>query len=271
MKRISILGCGWLGWALACRLLSDGHTVKGSTTTPEKMERLEADGIQPALLTLTPELRQDEDDDFFESDVLFLNIPPPHQRDDLLIYHLAQIASVAEAIQNSPIDFVIFASSTSVYANTGEVVTETNADDPNRPTGEALRAAEALLQQSDGFDVTVLRLAGLYGPDRSPGRFLADRTDVPGPEAPVNLVHRDDVIGIVQNILRQDVRGEVFNVCATGHPTRRQFYTRAAEALGRVPPTFSDKPKPYKIVSNEKIREQLGYQFQHSHPLAEIV
>ncbi|PSQ90235.1 MAG: NAD(P)-dependent oxidoreductase [Bacteroidetes bacterium QS_8_64_10] len=270
-ERISIMGCGWLGRPLGRRLLNDGYVVRGSTTTPDKRPRLRDDGLQPHLITLEPELHASDDaDEFFDADWLFLNVPPPRGRNDVVAYHRTQIEAVARAARNAPVESVLFASSTGVYPNTNGEVTEDDAGDPARPTGEALLAAEALLQNESGFDATVLRFSGLYGPDRSPARFLAGREDVDGPDAPVNLVHRDDCIGVVRRVLERNARGEVFNVCADKHPTRRAFYTQAARSLDLEPPSFSDTPKPYKVVSNQRLRERLGYRFQHPDPLADV-
>ena len=41
MKRVSVLGCGWLGKPLAISLLDEGYSVKGSTTSEDKLELLE--------------------------------------------------------------------------------------------------------------------------------------------------------------------------------------------------------------------------------------
>jgi nucleoside-diphosphate-sugar epimerase len=113
------------------------------------------------------------------------------------------------------------------------------------------------------FDAVVLRLGGLYGPDRDPARSLSGRTGVAGPDAPVNLVHRDDVIGVVQAILAQDVRNGVFNVVADAHPTKRAYYTARAEALGLPPPQLAESPVPWKKVSSRKVQDVLGYTFRH--------
>ena len=75
-KTISILGCGWLGLPLAHHLAQQGYAVKGSTTTPMKLVLLRAEGIEPYLLELDPTVHGDQVEDFFKSDILFLNIPP---------------------------------------------------------------------------------------------------------------------------------------------------------------------------------------------------
>jgi len=55
-KRISILGCGWLGLQLAKRLreLDITSTIKGSTTSSEKLETFKNEGIQAFNFNLNP-------------------------------------------------------------------------------------------------------------------------------------------------------------------------------------------------------------------------
>lgn len=74
--QISILGCGWLGLPLARTLLERGHHVKGSTTREEKLATLEESGIDPYLIRFSPEINENYQPDFFDSEVLIVNIPP---------------------------------------------------------------------------------------------------------------------------------------------------------------------------------------------------
>ncbi len=270
-KTISILGCGWLGLPLGAWLAERGYRVKGSTTSSDKLPRLEEAGIAPYLLTLDPWIHGDQIGDFFQADVLFLNIPPGRRRPDVDVFFGELIASVLTELRYAPINFVVFASSTSVYAPMNGVVVEEDAGKP-RPwslSGRALLDAEERLINDRHFDTTVLRFAGLYGYDRRPGRFLAGRERVENGAAPVNLVHRDDAVAVVETVIEQEVRGEVFYVCTDEHPTRKAFYTRAAQWLGLDPPVFDDDAASFKIVSNEKLKKRLGYQFAHPDPLVE--
>ena len=271
---ISILGCGWLGRPLGCHLAARAYQVKGSTTTREKLEQLESEDIQPYLLTLDPSLEGASD--FFECDALVLNIPPPRGVDDRQAYHLRQVDAVREAAAAAECPWILFASSTGVYPKVPGVVTESDVPDdpesveaPMRSTGRLLIAAERRLQNDARFDTTVIRFAGLYGGERKPARFLAGRTDVSGPEAPINLIHRDDCIGIVEAILEQEATGEVFNACADEHPTRRTFYTHEAQRLGLEPPTFADDGATNKVVSNARVKRVLGYSFRHPSPMGD--
>ena len=77
-------------------------------------------------------------------------------------------------------------------------------------------------------------------------------------------------MAIVTKLLQADVRGDVFNACSDVHPTRRAFYTWAARQLGLEPPTFKPGAEtPFKIVSNEKLKRDLGYCFLYPDPMAE--
>jgi nucleoside-diphosphate-sugar epimerase len=276
---VSILGCGWLGRPLGVHLVDRGLQVRGSTTTPDKVEALRQDGIEPTLLTLDPDLKGSDPGPLFQSPVLVLNVPPSRGTDDVRTVHRRQVEAVRDAAVEGAVEWVLFASSTGVYPNVEQTVTEADCPPgrpdalpgPRRATGDALLDVEKLLVDTSDFDTTIVRLGGLYGGDRNPGRFLAGRTDVGRPQAPVNLLHRDDAVGVFTTLLEQDVRNEVFNACADEHPPRKAFYSRAAAALGLEPPTFDESDTTTgKRVSNEKIKARCGYQFQHPDPLADL-
>jgi len=276
---VSILGCGWLGRPLARRLVDRDIHVRGSTTTPEKVEALRADGIDPYLLILDPDLSGQNINSFFSSPILVLNVPPPRGASDGQEQHRRQIDAVRAAATEGNVEWILFASSTGVYPNVERTVTE--ADQPpgqpdalpgsRRSTGRAVLAAEAQLMGDPAFATTIVRFGGLYGDDRHPGRFLAGRTNVSRPEAPVNLIHRDDCVALLLTLLEQDVRADVFNACADAHPARCAVYTRAAEVLGLDPPTFDDTDTTTgKVVDNQKVKARTGYQFRHPDPLADL-
>lgn len=276
---VSILGCGWLGRPLAQHLVAQDVHVRGSTTTPEKIDALRADGIEPFLLSLDPHLTGENAASMFASPILVLNVPPSRDADDVQAYHRRQIDAVREAAAEGAVEWILFASSTGVYPNVERTVTEADQPPgipdalpgPRRSTGRAVLAAEKRLMDDPAFATTIVRFGGLYGGDRHPGRFLAGRSNVGRPEAPVNLIHRDDCVALLATLLDQDVRNEVFNACADAHPTRRAIYTRAAEVLGLEPPTFdASDDTTGKIVDNQKVKARCGYEFRHPDPLADL-
>lgn len=275
--RVSILGCGWVGLALGRALVARAHAVKGSSTRAEKLAPLRAAGIEPFQLELihapTPTAVGDPSDvagdDFFSTDVLVLTLPPRRRDTNVKTRYPAQIAA---ALERTPAQTrVVFTGSTSVYADgspqeRGRTVTEEDAGGEVTDSGAAILEAETLLQERGA---TVLRLAGLYGYDRQPGRRLSGR-ELSGGDARVNLVHRDDVVAVMLQIIEKGVWGETFNVCAPLHPTRREVYTHQAERHGFAPPVFVPPHEgAYKRVGSQKLEGALEYRFLHPDPLAD--
>lgn len=266
---ISILGCGWIGLPLGQHLLSEGYTVKGSTTSNNKLSTLKQADIESYQIVFNPTLQCDNCESFWDTDLLFVNIPPNRGGDDVAEYYPTVVENVIEQINRHQISKVIFVSSTSVYPNTGDIVHEKDAGPAARNSGKALLRSEHMMFEQD-FQTTVLRLAGLYGYDRHPVYYLAGRKNLSRGKAPVNLIHRDDVIEIVARIVEEDITGEVFNICSDGHPPRKTLYTEAAKHFDLEPPTFSGENgqgDQYKIVSNEKIKKYLDYTFYYPNPM----
>ena len=268
-ETITILGCGWVGMPLAESLIAAGYPVKGSTTSEDKLESLRDGGIEPYLIRLDPEINGDDLTDFLQSDILVVNIPP-QRRDDILEYHIEQFSSLIDALGQSPVRSVLFISSTSVYPSLGREVTEEDAVEPESPNGQALLYVEEMLMQESGFQTTVLRFGGLVGYDRNPKSYLGKIQEIVHPDQPMNLIHRDDCIKIITEIIRLQQWGEVFNACAPLHPQRGEYYARAAEAAGMALPPLvpSPEPSPYKLVNSEKLVSALHYSFLHPDPIA---
>ncbi len=267
VRSISVLGCGWLGLPLAQRLVHEGYLVKGSTTRPEKLPILERSNITPFLIQCLPGIHGRDLKVFFQSSVLFLNIPFRRNLADPSDYQ-RQIESVILHAQSSPIEFVVFAGSTSVYPDSMPDAREDAPFIPDNRRARVLYDIEQSLLGNSHFQTTVIRFGGLYGATREIGGFLAEKKEVQGGDKPVNLIHLDDCIEIVVRIIAQDIRGEILNACSDGHPSRRELYTKAALRIGLDPPQFKEEPTAsHKIVRNGKLKKLLHYTFQCPDPL----
>lgn len=265
-NNISILGCGWLGLPLANHLIGKSFSVKGSTMHHHKLIELKKNGITPYRIELSPELNSDFDKEFFNSQILIINIPPK-RREDIMDFHPLQIESLIKQIKTSPIKQVLFVSSTSVYPNLNGIVTEKDTLPATKPSGMALQKVEQMLQDCSHFQTTILRFGGLIGYDRHPGRFLSGGRNLKDGTAPVNLIHRDDCIGIISTIIEHSHWGEIFNGCSPEHPTRKEFYEKAALLGGFKLPEFINNPQSYKIVSPKKLIIKTNYKFKFNNPM----
>ncbi|HCD35911.1 epimerase [Chlorobium phaeovibrioides] len=272
-QTVSILGCGWLGLPLAKALIKKGFIVKGSTTAEEHLEQLRTEGIEPYILNLSPELEGDEPAEFLESETLIVNFPP-ERRSDIAEYHVQQFSSLIDALQLSPVRTVLLVSSTSVYPMLNREVTEEDADSGSAGSaaGEALLLVEEMLMQERSFQTSVVRFCGLVGYDRSPANYLGRMAELSNPGQPMNLIHRDDCINIITEIIRLGQWGEVFNACSPGHPSRIDYYSKAAEIGGiELPPVNEGgEPSPFKIISSSKLEGALNYRFIHPDPLQSL-
>lgn len=264
-RTVSILGCGWLGLPLAIKLVKSGYLVRGSTTTPSKIIELRRLGIESFLIDLSQNIPF-IDEEFLRSETLLINIPFRRDVKDPYGYYY-QCEMVLKAILKVSVPFVLFVSSTSVYPENMLDAREDCFFEPDNDRSKALFRTENLFRNQRGINATVLRLAGLCGYDRKIGGFLAGRTDLKGGNAPVNLIHRDDCVEIMFQVIQKKIRGETFNLCCNGHPSKKELYTHAAQMLKLTPPVFDEHPDiRNKVVNNEKIKKVLNYSFQYPHP-----
>lgn len=265
MKKISILGCGWLGLPLAKSIINKGFPVKGSTTSEAKLAVLESANLQAYSIRLTEnEVNGNIEAFLSESEILIIDIPPKLRGDGAENF-VAKIATLVPFIAQSTINHVVFISSTSVYADDNTIVTENSQPEPDTESGRQLLATEKLLQANTNFQTTVIRFGGLIGENRHPIHFLAGRKNLENPEAPINLIHQNDCIGIIEAVIDQNTKGEVFNAVAPYHPTRKDYYTQKATALGLALPEFEEnKPTVGKTIVSDKISTILGYTFKHT-------
>ena len=264
--QISVLGCGWLGLPLAQILLARGHRVKGSTTREDKLSTLKERGITSYLIRFSPEINNDYQPDFFDCEVLIVNIPPKRD-EEVTEEYPRKIASLLRVIEGSLVRKVLFVSSTSVYPNVNRPVREVDTSEKVKASGRALLTTERMVREHPSIQTTVLRFCGLFGPGRNPGRFLAGKTLDSSGQVPVNMIHLEDCIGIIVEILEQNVWGETFNACADAHPAKEDFYGEAARRLDFDPPKFAaTEADAYKVVDSTKLKEMLSYDFKYPDP-----
>jgi nucleoside-diphosphate-sugar epimerase len=267
--QISIIGLGWLGFPLAQELLRRGHTVRGTTTSPDKLPALQAAGIDAHLLRLSPRPDPDSPRPWLDADMLIVNIPPKASQFGTAFFP-QQIAYLAEAVSASSIKRVIHVSSTSVYPELNRVMQEDDVITVAQSAAPALLQAERIWRRVSSYQphATILRCGGLMGYDRLPGRYVAGKT-VDSGASPVNYIHRDDAIGLIVAVLEKRLLG-TYNLVAPEHPTREAVYRTSCARHGFALPTFVEPvaPIPFKIVDCQRIIKTAGYVFRYPDPLA---
>lgn len=246
-KKISILGCGWLGFDVAKHFITKDFLVNGSTTSKDKIEKLKNENIQPFLVDIT-QINSEEIHSFLNSEVLIVLITSKN---------IEAFKSFIEKIEKSTIKNVVFISSTSVYPSLNKEMTEED-ETINSP----LKHIEELFLKNTNFKTTVIRFAGLLGDERHPGNWFKNRK-IPNPNGFVNMIHKDDCIEIITQIIEKNIWNEIFNACVNHHPTRREFYINARKNIGEKLPDFEESNSSiYKIINSNKLVKQLNYKFK---------
>ena len=248
-NNISILGCGWLGFPLALTLTKKGCSIKGSITSEIKVEKLKSNGVQPFIIDLSN--RENEFEKFLNSEVLIIAIPSKS---------IADFKNLISHIEKSKIKTILFISSTSVYPNSNSIVTENSLIKKN-----PLSEIELLFKTNTNFKSTILRFGGLIGYDRKPGNFFKNGKAINYPDAFVNLIHRDDCIQIIKEIIAKNIWDKTLNACADTHPKKRDFYAKEFKKEGRNNPTFNElASNEYKIINSDQLKSILNYNFLYS-------
>jgi nucleoside-diphosphate-sugar epimerase len=265
-KTIAIAGLGWLGKPFALHLQNLGYRVKGSATSLEKATLLQKSGFDAYHLEISESAVSGSPKAFLENlDYLVIMIPPGLRRNTGANY-VMKMTHFLNEIEKSKVEKVILVSSTSVYNDSQGKVTEKSIPKPAGIAGKQLLEVERLFYASEKIKTSIVRFGGLFGGSRQPTRYLAGRDSLIDGNAPVNLIHRSDCIGILSEIIKQDAFGHIFNAVTPQHPTKSDYYTKKAIQLGLVPPSFAqeERDEVFKQVDSELLDLVLKYKFKQS-------
>jgi nucleoside-diphosphate-sugar epimerase len=262
---IGIVGCGWVGLALAKTLLKLDYEVVASSAQNENVNKLRASGINAHCLRLSGETALDEDNaslhhPLFDTQQLVICIPPKlKQGQSNYPYKIRQLVVGAE---QAGVKRLILLSSSAVYNGLHGKVDEHSMLDFSAPKVSVMHQAEQAVFGFKGQSC-VLRLSGLVGPGRHPGRFLAGKTQMAKPDDPVNLIHQQDAVGLIVAILADHTAQGIFNGVSQTAAKRKDFYQSAAKVLNLPLPAFvsSDNKTSGKQVFGIKARQQLHYKY----------
>lgn len=263
-NKIAIIGAGWLGQPLALSLQQQQYDVTVSCTQAAKAQQLSSLGIHAVNAILTDKAEGDWQTLLQGKEVAICLLPPNHGNHGNSSYAL-QVSLLLQQLTHYNVNKLVFVSSTSVYRKDNALITEESVLNPTASVYEAEQVVLAAAQ----INTTVVRFAGLISQDRNPTRTLSRRSSdghcYNAAQTPVNLIHQQDCIAVIEQILAQDCWGEVFNACCDEHASRQAFYQQSAAILAIPTPMFNDADsKPHCLISNAKLKQRLAYEFSHN-------
>jgi nucleoside-diphosphate-sugar epimerase len=275
--RVLIVGCGYVGLPLGAELARQGHEVFGLRRSSAGAEELAAAGLTPltADITLPADLaRLPVAFDWVVNTVSSTR----GGLDEYRQIYLAGTRNLIDWLAPMPLKKFVYTSSTSVYGQTdGSLVKETSPVQPASSTSQVLVEAELLLldaARTRNFPAVILRVAGIYGPERGHLflHYLRNEARIAGQgERLINMIHRDDLVGVVLAALRDGRPGEIYNAADDEPVAQIHFFRWLSETLGKWMPPFATAAEnaarkrglTHKKVSNRKVKMELGYQFKY--------
>jgi nucleoside-diphosphate-sugar epimerase len=264
ISSILIVGHGFLGRRIARMARETGYEV--AATSRHESRRLEIESTGCGIVR-------------FDINDIQASLPafdawiwcPAFDRKAGVSIRDAVVTGLARALEYAevPPKRVVFTSTTSVYGQTsGEWVDETSICEPRSESGKAHLEAEKLLldwAHDPQKIATILRLSGLYGPERvirrqaiEAGEPIACR-----PDSWLNLVHGDDAAIACVHALGAETSG-IYCISDDRPVTRRSYYETLARLLGAPAPKFiapaASEDMGDKRVSARLARTVLGWQ-----------
>ena len=250
MKTFSILGTGWLGYALACEL-KNKYKVKVSIRNESKKEKYEEENLSPFLLN---EENFDYLNDLLETNYLFINFPPSKFKD-----YTGFLNKIYEHKKIVNIEKIIFISSTSIYPDLDLTFNE----DFIIKDSKSPKVYDAEILIKDKTDL-ILRSSGLMGYNRIAGKRSSCKI-VNDKDIKVNYIHRDDVIRATLFAIFNNIKG-IFNLSVEKHPTKEEIYLFNSKKYGFEKSIFKgEKGLKNRIIDGSKI-ESLGFKYKYPNP-----
>jgi nucleoside-diphosphate-sugar epimerase len=274
--RVLIVGCGYIGVPLGAELVRLGHEVFGLRRSDAAESELKATGIQPLIGDVTrAETLAKLPRDF---DWVVNCVAAGGNAENYRAVYLQGTRNLIAWLAPHPPRKFVYTSSTSVYAqNDGSQVKESSPTEPLAETSKILVETEKVLLAAVAerkFPAVILRVAGIYGPDRGHWfkQFLRNEATLNGDGARfLNMIHRDDVAGCIIAALQNGQPGEIYNAADDEPVSQLHFFEWLARTLHKPMPASEPENAEVtrrrgvtnKRVSNRKLKMELGHSFKY--------
>jgi nucleoside-diphosphate-sugar epimerase len=230
---VLIAGCGYVGGRLAELLVGDGVRVWGLKRSPsglpEGVEPVAADVTDPGTLAGLPRARA----------LVYAVSPSGRSPAEYRQAYVDGLRNVLDALgSRGGVGRVVLVSSTGVYGHTdGRWVDESTPTAPADATGERILEGESLVG-SAGTLAVVIRLGGIYGPERTRTvrRVLDGQVGCPAPDRYGNRIHREDAAAAIRHLLALPDPAAVYLGVDRDPAPLREVYRWIAERAGAPDP-----------------------------------
>jgi nucleoside-diphosphate-sugar epimerase len=269
--KLAIIGCGYVGSAVARLWHAAGNEVTVTTTTTEKVGELQA--IASKVVVLKEDDLSGLQQVVANQEIILLSVGSKQRTPE--IYRQAYLGTAQNLVMaikaSSGVKQLIYTSSYGIINDTsGNVIDETVEINPQDEFGEILAQTEQVLLDSsiENFKTCILRLTGIYGPGRELIRIFRQiaGTTRPGTgESYTNWVHLEDIVGAIAFAKDQQLQG-TYHLNSDESMTSKEFFQRLFAAHNLPDVTWDSSqtsPRAYNMkLSNQKIKSA-GFTLAH--------
>ena len=256
-KQVFIIGCGDIGRRVALQWQQRAVPVHGLARSESSAQAMRAAGITPlradldlaeslAGLTLPPH------------SLLYYFAPPPDT--DQADPRMGRFITALRAASSPPSpgslpQRMVLISTSGVYGDhQGRQVNEDTPPDPQVDRARRRFDAEQQLRnfgRAQQLDVVVLRVGGIYGPDRLPEKRLRQRVPmVYEDEAPqTNRIHADDLAQVCVAAAQRGRADAVYNVSDGNDSNMTEYFNAVADHLGVPRPPLISMQEAERTLS----------------------
>lgn len=258
MKKIGILGCGWLGFSLAKSLIKGGYEVHGSSTRIEKKEEFEKNEIIFYLIKIDQNEISGDLNFFKNIEVLIICIPPGKENN----YNYSKIINLCcQEILINKIKNILFTSSISVYGEIKGEIDEKVEPKPINISSKEILMSEKKLMGLEKINSIILRLGGLISETRNPIYSLVKK-DIIKLDGRINLIHQKECVSIVNKLIKKPFLNNIFNCVYPYHPSKKDYYENQALLRNINLKKIVYSKKNEKTIKSNKISRYLNYTFK---------
>ena len=261
-SRFGVVGCGYVGSAVATHLRSAGFELTGTVTNPARLGELCGLVDHPRIYKAGD---QGSDHAFIDDlDGLLIAMAPTSssfEEDQYQSVFGAGISDLVNGVQSrrsrKPLH-VTYLSSAGVYGDqAGALCHEQTPPDETSSTNALLLEAERriLSLNTDDIQACVLRLGGIYGPGKDIASFIRSASGnlVPKNGSHINAwIHRDDIVRGVDFAFNKRLQG-IFNLVDELQLSRRELSNALCDEEGLAPVIWENHDRPGARVFNARV------------------
>lgn len=258
--KLAIVGCGYVGRAVAGLWHRAGNEVTVTTTTMSKVAELEQVASQVVVVTgdnlsALKQLVKNQD-------VVLLSIGSKQRTPEIYRQtYLETAENLVTALRTNPgVKQIIYTGSYGIINNhSGNIIDETVTVNPRDEFGEILHQTEQVLLKASipNCKICILRLTGIYGPGRELIKIfkrVAGTTRSGAGTGYTNWIHLEDIARGIDFAKNQQLQG-IYHLNSDELMTIKEFFQRLF-AAHNLPPVTWDSSQPSSRSNNMKLSNQ---------------